>query len=99
MVHTPGVEWDARELLGRSGLVVWEFDHALEQQAQLTPYVQAHKLSPVMDLGRGFDAYHADRRQASSRIRDLPRRRRRLEREVGPVRFVFDAEIRERSGR
>lgn len=91
VVHVPGLEWDARDLLRRCGLVGWEFDHALEQQPQLAPFARSRKLSPVMDLTDGFASYLAERRQASTRVRDLPRRRRRLEREVGPVRFVFES--------
>jgi CelD/BcsL family acetyltransferase involved in cellulose biosynthesis len=73
------------------GLVLWEFDNLIEEQRPFLPFTLLQQPSPIMDLSSGFAAYLADRRRNSSRIRDLPRRRRRLEREVGPVRFVYDA--------
>lgn len=94
LVHAPGVEWDPDHLLRACGLAVWEFDHLLHGQR---PFAEFHSLlapSPVMDLTRGFDAYLAARRRASSRIRDLQRRRRRLERECGLVRLEFDSRDR-----
>jgi CelD/BcsL family acetyltransferase involved in cellulose biosynthesis len=91
VVHAAGVDWDPGQLLRACGLAVWEFDCLVEGQQPFADYQLCRVPSPVMDLGRGFDDYLAERRRASSRIRDLPRRRRRLEREVGPVRFDFDA--------
>ena len=91
VVHAPGrLDWDPRQLLRGCGLALWEFDCLVEGQPPFAPYRLFGVPSPVMDLRRGFDAYLDERRRASSRIRDLPRRRRRLEREVGPVRFEFD---------
>jgi CelD/BcsL family acetyltransferase involved in cellulose biosynthesis len=92
VVHAPGLEWDARELIRGCGLVLWEYDNLMDGQRPFESFARFRQPSPVMDLGGGFDAYLAGRRRSSSRIRDLPRRRRRLEREVGPVRFVFDAQ-------
>ena len=92
VVHAPGFEWDARELIRGCGLVLWEYDNLMDGQRPFDSFALFRQPSPVMDLTEGFEAYLADRRRGSSRIRDLPRRRRRLEREVGPVRFVFDAQ-------
>ena len=92
VVHAPGLEWDARELIRGCGLVLWEYDNLLDGQRPFESFALFRQPSPVMDLSEGFEAYLAERRRRSSRIRDLPRRRRRLEREVGPVRFVFDAQ-------
>jgi CelD/BcsL family acetyltransferase involved in cellulose biosynthesis len=91
VVHAPGLDWDPGQLLRACGLAFWEFDCLVEGQQRFEPYEVCRVPSPVMDLSRGFDVYLAERRRASSRIRDLPRRHRRLEREVGPVRFQFDA--------
>ncbi|MGY1794623.1 GNAT family N-acetyltransferase [Geodermatophilus sp. SYSU D00525] len=91
VVHAVGLDWDPRRLLRACGLSTWEFDCLAEGQRPFAPFELCRVPSPVMDLRQGYDHYLAERRRASSRIRDLPRRRRRLEREVGPVRFEFDA--------
>src|SRR5262249_16994769 len=44
--------------------------------------------SPCLDLTRGFAAWRAGRLQHSRRVLELERKRRKLGREVGPVRFV-----------
>jgi CelD/BcsL family acetyltransferase involved in cellulose biosynthesis len=91
LVHAPGLEWDSDQLLRACGLAVWEFDHLVEGQRPFDRFHVLRAPSPVIDLSRGFAPYLAERRQLSSRIRDLPRRRRRLEREVGATRLDFDS--------
>lgn len=92
LIHRPGYEWDARELLDRAGIGVWEFGQVVGTPAALEPYTTFRAESPVMDLTDGFPAYLARARARSSRIKDLPRRRRRLGRELGPVRVEFAAD-------
>jgi CelD/BcsL family acetyltransferase involved in cellulose biosynthesis len=95
LVHAPGLEWDAGQLLRACGLAVWEFDHLVEGQRSFDAFHVLRAPSPVIDLSQGFESYLAERRRSSSRIRDLPRRRRRLEREVGITRLDFDSRDRE----
>lgn len=90
LVHVPGLEWDARELLRACGLAVWEFDHLVEGQGPFLTYQSGHLLSPIMDLSAGFDAYVAQLRQGSNRLKNISRKQRRLAREVGGLRFEFD---------
>ncbi|MGE3252958.1 GNAT family N-acetyltransferase [Pseudonocardia sp.] len=92
LVHAPGLEWDPRELLRRCGLAIWEFDHLVCGLEPLEPFVLCHAPSPVIDLRGGFPAYLAGR--TASRIRDLPRRRRKLTREHGEPRFVYNSDDR-----
>ncbi|WP_299954993.1 GNAT family N-acetyltransferase [uncultured Modestobacter sp.] len=91
LVHAPGAEWSPRELLRSCGLAVWDFDHLLVGQQPFVPFHTLHVPSPVIDLSGGYDSWWAQRSAASSRLRDLDRRGRRLAREVGEVRFDFDA--------
>jgi CelD/BcsL family acetyltransferase involved in cellulose biosynthesis len=91
MVHRGGYDWDPREVLALSGIGVWEFDHVVAQKP-FEQYTTLRARSPIMDLGSGFDSYLAGARRRSSRIKDLPRRQRRLEREIGPVRFDFHSD-------
>ncbi|MDD7917703.1 GNAT family N-acetyltransferase [Actinomycetospora callitridis] len=91
LVHAPDVDWDARELVRSCGLSVWEFDHLVADQRPFDDYRTSQAASPVIDLTDGFEAYHRAARARSSRVRDLPRRARRLERDHGPLRFVLEA--------
>jgi CelD/BcsL family acetyltransferase involved in cellulose biosynthesis len=91
LVHAPGLDWDPRALLRGAGLDVWEFDHLLAGQRPFAPYHRARRPSRVIDVGDGYDAWLADRRRAcKGTITDLGRKQRKLEREEGPLRFLFD---------
>ena len=91
VVHAPGAAWDVREMVRACGLAVWEFDHLVAGQRLFDAYRTARAPSPVIDLRDGFEVYYRAARVRSSRVRDLPRRARRLEREHGPLRFVLEA--------
>jgi CelD/BcsL family acetyltransferase involved in cellulose biosynthesis len=89
-VHEPGFEWDARDLIRGCGLPVWEFDHLIAGQAPFAPHHTKRSGSPIMDLSEGYSAYLAARtRSHGGLVKDLQRRMRKLEREVGDVRFEF----------
>lgn len=91
LVHARDLAWDAREMVRACGLSVWEFDHLVAGQRMFDAHRTTMVPSPVIDLSDGFETYHHEVRSRSSRVRDLPRRARRLERERGPVRFVLEA--------
>jgi CelD/BcsL family acetyltransferase involved in cellulose biosynthesis len=82
--------FDPVQLLAGAGLVRWSFDHLLVEQASFAPYHQSRHRVPVVDLDDGYEAFI---RRLRSHSRDfLPqvlRRRRKLEREVGPVTFEW----------
>jgi CelD/BcsL family acetyltransferase involved in cellulose biosynthesis len=80
------LEWDAKWLLRASGLSCWRFDHLRVDQQPFAPYHRALHRSPVIDLQEGYDAFVARVRQRSRDVvPQMARRRRKLEREVGPV--------------
>lgn len=88
LVVAHGVEWDARALVRSCGLRVWRFHHLLADQRPFRPYHAQYSSSPYMDLTGGYDAYAAARRAAGSEvIAQTERKARKLEREVGAVRF------------
>jgi CelD/BcsL family acetyltransferase involved in cellulose biosynthesis len=91
-VHSPGAQWDPRDLLKASRVRVWHFDHLVAGQQPFARYVSASAASPVIDLTGGFAAY-SDRLQARSpQVRkDVARKSRKLERELGELRFVPDS--------
>jgi CelD/BcsL family acetyltransferase involved in cellulose biosynthesis len=92
LVHAPGAEWDARALLRACGISAWQFDHLVAGQKPFEPYQAAVAPSPVVDLSRGFAAYHASLRAAApSFCREMARKARKLGREVGELRLVTDS--------
>lgn len=85
-----------RELVAGCGLVSWEFDHLLASQAAFAPFHLEVQESPVLDLTGGWEAYReAVAGAGSDLIRQGLRKSRKLEREVGPLRFEARVEERE----
>jgi CelD/BcsL family acetyltransferase involved in cellulose biosynthesis len=61
----------------------------LADQAAFAPHVRGICTTYLLDLPEGYAAYAEARRAAGSGIiKDLDKRRRKVEREVGPVRFT-----------
>ena len=95
LVHAPGAEWDPRELLRACRLSAWRFDNLIVDQQPFRAYHAVAAPSPVIDLADGFDAYYAELRARSPRFcRELARKARKLEREVGDLHVVTDSRER-----
>jgi CelD/BcsL family acetyltransferase involved in cellulose biosynthesis len=76
------------------GLRLWEFDHLLASQRGWVTRA-SHRVrperSPAIDLTDGWEAYERTRREVSkSLMQSTARKRRKLERDRGPVSLVFD---------
>jgi CelD/BcsL family acetyltransferase involved in cellulose biosynthesis len=80
----------ARNLLKSCGLKSWRFDHAPANQNLLNKYSWENDFSPAINLKRGYEEYFKQCKDARSKQRHF----RRLERDFGPVRFVFDCRDR-----
>ncbi len=92
LIHSPGLEWDVRELLRACNMSVWQFDHLVEGQRPFEPYAVTVAPSPAIDLTDGFAAYQRKLRIKSSKFcREMARKARKLERDTGEVRFVVDS--------
>jgi CelD/BcsL family acetyltransferase involved in cellulose biosynthesis len=93
LVHAPGAEWDTRELLKACGISVWQFDHLVPGQKPFETGQTALADSPVIDLSQGYDAYFQALKQSSNKFcTDIRRKTRKMEREVGELRFVPDSQ-------
>jgi CelD/BcsL family acetyltransferase involved in cellulose biosynthesis len=92
VIHAPGFEWRARDLLAGCGIDGWEFDHLVGGQlGAVGPNVARHR-SAVMDVSRGYDAYIDERRRSSKKIvKSTLYKQRKLDRDLGQSRFAFDA--------
>jgi CelD/BcsL family acetyltransferase involved in cellulose biosynthesis len=89
VVHRDGFEWDARELLRRCKLDVWEFRRLVESQwIGAGRRVSRPRRSPIIDVSGGFDQYAAQQR---STVKKISAQGRRLERDAGSLRFEFQS--------
>ncbi len=91
VVHTPEFQPDAGELLRGCGISAWQFDHLVSSQQPFAKYQVATATSPVIDLAEGSDVYAARLKAQSPHKNDLGRKTRKIERELGPLRFVIDS--------
>jgi CelD/BcsL family acetyltransferase involved in cellulose biosynthesis len=87
VLHDRESELDPLAVIRGCGISGWPFDHLPAELGAFAPYVHGRGASPYLDLRAGFDAY-IEGRGARSAMRDRGRRTRKLEREVGPLRFV-----------
>jgi CelD/BcsL family acetyltransferase involved in cellulose biosynthesis len=89
LICPPDFSFDARELLRACGLISWDFDRLLATQKPFKPFHKLCEPSAVLDLSQGYEAYVSDRRAAGTeQIKKCMNLLRRLELEVGPVRFI-----------
>lgn len=89
LICPPGFSCDPRELLKGCGLVSWDFDRLIATQESFKPFHKLCEPSAQIDLSQGYEAYVADRRAAGSeQIKKCMNLMRRLELEIGPIRFV-----------
>jgi CelD/BcsL family acetyltransferase involved in cellulose biosynthesis len=92
VVAEPGVVLNPRRLVQALDVDRLDFTHMLTEQVLFTPYMRGIAASHVIDLQGGYAAYEAGRRTAgSSVLKDIDKRRRKIEREAGPLRFTADA--------
>lgn len=89
VIARPEASWTVEQLLRGCRLSSWQFHHLLASQPQFARYHVAARESVYLDLSEGFDAYRLARRKAGSdKINQVFQSHRKVEREVGPVRFV-----------
>lgn len=83
------VHWTAEELLGGCGLARWEFNHLLVSQRPFHRYHTRRTSSPAINLSDGYEAYAIERSRGGSRvIGKVEALRRKIEREVGTLRYA-----------
>jgi CelD/BcsL family acetyltransferase involved in cellulose biosynthesis len=79
LIAPPDCTYDSADLVRACGLRVWDFDHVPADQTMFSQWRNVETASPVVDV-RGAEPV------GSTELRSqYARRRRKLEREVGPV--------------
>lgn len=88
VVASPDAVVQPRALVRALGVQRLDLIHALVDPPTFAGFLQGEGGSYVADLSGGFDAYAAQRKAAGSgMLADTAKKRRKLEKEMGPVRF------------
>lgn len=88
-IASPGVRFDPVALVRECGLRSWRFSQlVLSEQGMFAPFVWREAEAPYVDLSRGFASYVADRENGHRMLARYRQKKRKLEREIGPVRYV-----------
>lgn len=93
VIASAGAEWDVTQLMAACRLQVFEFDNLLAAQPQFVPSQHFQVPNPVMDLADGFAAFLAGvRTRAAKFAKEMAYKKRKLGRDLGPVRFSYDSQ-------
>jgi CelD/BcsL family acetyltransferase involved in cellulose biosynthesis len=88
VVCTPGLEIDPQALVRALGVTRLDFNHMLKRQTAFAPYVRGEEQSWIIDVSAGYTDYERQTCERTSALKDTNKKRRRIEREVGPCRFT-----------
>jgi len=92
IILEPGIDLRLVELMKVCGLYFFPFDHMPNSQVAFAPYAKGMGRSPRMDIRGGIEAYHNRLAQQQGVgtpgvVRAVGYALRRMERELGPIRF------------
>jgi CelD/BcsL family acetyltransferase involved in cellulose biosynthesis len=88
LVAASDVTVDPRALLAAFGVGRYDFSHMPESQGAFSAHVRGASPSWIVRLPFGYDVYAADKKEESGIIKDMDKRRRKADRELGPVTFT-----------
>jgi CelD/BcsL family acetyltransferase involved in cellulose biosynthesis len=89
VVAEPALDWSPEDLVEQCGLTAWPFSDVIAAQAPLRRFHWYSYHSPVIDLRSGFHEYCRQKRAEGSRtVEQAFQKIRKIQREVGPIRFV-----------
>jgi CelD/BcsL family acetyltransferase involved in cellulose biosynthesis len=95
LISAPGVAMDPRELLAALGVDRIDFCHMMADDETLGRHARGQADSWVVETPDGYEAYAAERKDAGVGVlKDIDKKRRKAEREVGPCRFTAMSESR-----
>ncbi|CAN5119266.1 GNAT family N-acetyltransferase [soil metagenome] len=89
IVAEPGVTVESRALLDALGVARLDFSHMLEGQDCFSSHIRGFAPSYLIEMPEGYETYaEAKKASGSGIIKDLDKRRRKVEREIGPCVFT-----------
>ncbi|MFI6038719.1 GNAT family N-acetyltransferase [Streptomyces sp. NPDC051315] len=90
-VLSPGIGLNADELMRACSLSSFAFDNLEAEQGLFVPHAAAEYAAYVIDVEKGYETYESVLRAQSPKfLKTTLAKERRLGRQVGPLRFVFD---------
>ncbi len=96
IICAPTFSFDPVDLLRSLRIGVWDFDHLVTNLGTFGPHSYYTTNAPVMDLSGGYQAYmQQDGRSSHRLVRSTLQKRRKLEREIGALEFVFRSSDRD----
>lgn len=88
IIAAPGYSWSPESIIRSCGLAGWDFTNIVASDQTMQPYFRKYDESPFVDVRDGFDAFARARVQAGSDVvKSVAQKSRKIERELGPVRF------------
>ena len=95
LVSAPGVTMNPRDLLIALGASRIDFCHMMADDVTLGRHARGQADSWVVETPEGYEAYANERKAAGVGVlKDIDKKRRKAEREVGPCRFTAMSESR-----
>jgi CelD/BcsL family acetyltransferase involved in cellulose biosynthesis len=88
VVTAPGFEPDARNILAALGVGRYDFTHMPASQSAFEGHIRGASPSWIVRVPFGYEVYAEDKKAESGVIKDLDKRRRKAERDMGPVTFT-----------
>ena len=88
VVCRPGLEIDPLALVRALGVSRLDFNHMLKSQTAFAHYLRGDGQSWIIDVSGGYGAYEEVTRERTSVLKDIDKKRRKAEREVGEARFT-----------
>jgi len=89
LVVDPELEVDPERLVRALGVQRLDFAHMLAGQKAFAPHARGRTTSWVIDVSEGYTAYAAAKREAGvTALKDLDKKRRKAQREAGPITFA-----------
>jgi CelD/BcsL family acetyltransferase involved in cellulose biosynthesis len=95
LVSAPGATMNPRELLSALGAARIDFCHMMADDVTLGRHARGQADSWVIETPDGYAAYAEERKTAGVGVlKDIEKKRRKAEREIGPCRFTALSESR-----
>lgn len=89
LVTRDGFRADPRAMLQALGVSRYDFCHMQAQDPAFQGHARGQCVSWVIEVADGYAAYEAERKAAGvGALKDIDKKRRKVEREVGPTRFT-----------
>jgi CelD/BcsL family acetyltransferase involved in cellulose biosynthesis len=89
LVTRPGFQADPRAMLQALGVSRYDFCHMQAEDPAFQGHARGRDVSWVVEVANGYAAYEAERKAAGvGALKDIDKKRRKVEREVGPARFT-----------